>query len=71
MLSTSKIKGGLKEYGYISFDMGGRNGQAERYLHSRIEASAVDHDDWTRVRAVHLNHHLMMLVIWCLMSLST
>ena len=30
---------------------------------SRIEASAVSHDDWTRVRAVHLNHHLMMLVI--------
>ena len=38
---------------------------------SRIEASAVDHDDWTRVRAVHLDHHLMVLVIWCLMSLST
>ena len=30
---------------------------------SRIEASAVSHDDWTRVRAVHLNHYLMMLVI--------
>ena len=30
---------------------------------SRIEASAVSHDDWTRVWAVHLNHHLMMLVI--------
>ena len=38
---------------------------------SRIEALTVSHDDWTRVRAVHLNHHLMMLVIWCLMSFST
>ena len=28
-------------------------------------------DDWTRVRAVHFNHHLLMMVIWCLMSLST
>ena len=27
------LRGGLKEYGYISFVMGGRNGQAERYLH--------------------------------------
>ena len=33
VLSASSIKGGLKEYGYISFVMGGRNGQAERYLH--------------------------------------
>ena len=33
VLSASSIKGGLKEYGYISFAMGGRNGQAERYLH--------------------------------------
>ena len=32
-----------------------------------IEAWTVD---WTRVRAVHLNHHLMMMVIWCLMWLS-
>ena len=70
MLSASTIKGGFKEYGYISFDTGGRNGQAEMYT-SQIDAWAVDHDDWTRVRAVHLNHHLMMLVIWCLMSLST
>ena len=36
---------------------------------ARIEAWAVD--DWTRVSAVHLNHHLMMMVIWCLMSIST
>ena len=34
-----------------------------------IEAWTVD--DWTWVRAVHLNHHLMMMVIWCLMSFST
>ena len=33
MLSASRIKGGLKEYGYISFDMGDRNGHAEMYLH--------------------------------------
>ena len=28
-----KDKEGLKEYGYISFDMGDRNRQAEMYLH--------------------------------------
>ena len=28
-------------------------------------------DDWTRVRTVHSNQHLMMMVTWCLMSLST
>ena len=27
--------------------------------------------DWTRVRTVHSNHHLMMTVTWCLLSLST
>ena len=36
---------------------------------ARIEAWMVD--DWTRTRTVHLNHHLMMTVTWCLMSLST
>ena len=36
---------------------------------ARIEAWAVD--DWTRVRTAHSNHHLMMTVTWCLMSLST
>ena len=36
---------------------------------ARIEAWTVD--DWTRVRTIHLNHHLMMKVTWCLMSLST
>ena len=36
---------------------------------ARIEAWTVD--DWTRVRAVHLNHYLMMMVTWCLMSIST
>ena len=36
---------------------------------AQIEAWTVD--DWTRVRAVHSNHHLMMTVTWCLMSLST
>ena len=29
----SRIKADLKEYGYISFDMGDRNKQAEMYLH--------------------------------------
>ena len=36
---------------------------------ARIEAWTVD--DWTRVRTAHSNHHLMMTVTWCLMSLST
>ena len=63
MVSASSIKGGLKEYGYISFVMGGRNRRLKGIYTSRIEASAVSHDDWTRVRAVQLNHHLMMLVI--------
>ena len=54
-----------KEYGYISFDMGDRNGQAEMYVHC-LEAWTVV--DWTRVRAVHLNHHLMMMVI-CVLCL--
>ena len=48
--------------------MGDRNGPAGMYLHG-LEAWTVD--DWTRVRAVHLNRLLMMMVIWCLMSLST
>ena len=34
-----------------------------------IEAWMID--DWTRVRTVHLNHHLMMMVTWYFMSLST
>ena len=36
---------------------------------ARIEAWTAD--DWTRVWTVHLNHHLMMMVTWCFMSLST
>ena len=35
---------------------------------ARIEAWTVV--DWTRVRTVHSNHHLMMTVTWCL-SLKT
>ena len=41
----------------------------KRICTSQIEAWTAD--DWTRVRTVHLNHHLMMMVTWCLMSLST
>ena len=35
---------------------------------TRIEAWMVD--DLTRVRTVHLNRHLMMILTWYLMSLS-
>ena len=56
MLSASRNTGGLKEYGYISFDMGDRKGQAEMYLHYSDRGLAVVHDDWTRARAGHLNH---------------
>ena len=60
------FKGDHKEYGYISFDMRDR---LKCIYTVWIKAWTVD--DWIRVRAVHLNHHLMRLVIWCLMSLST
>ena len=36
---------------------------------ARIEALMID--GWPRVRAVNLIHRLMMMVIWCLMFLST
>ena len=36
---------------------------------AQIEAWRVD--DWTRVSVVLLNHHLMMMVIWCLIFIST
>ena len=41
MLSASRVKGDLKEYGYISFDMVDRHGPAGIYLHCS-EAWAVD-----------------------------
>ena len=56
VLSASRITGGLKEYGYISFDMGDRNRQAEMYLHYLDQGLVVIHDNWTRVRAGQLNH---------------
>ena len=62
MLSASRVKGDLKEYGYISFDMGDRNGQTEMYLYC---SEAWTFKDWTRIMAVHLNHHLMMTLIFC------
>ena len=61
-------KGDLKEYRYISFDMVDRNGPAGVYLHCSVAWTV---DGWTRVRAVNSYHHLMMMMIWCLMSLST
>ena len=54
MLSASRVKGDLKEYGYISFDMGDRSVHTGMYLHFS-EAWMVD--DWTGIRAVNLNLH--------------
>ena len=51
VLSASRVKEDLKEYGYISFDMVDRNGWAGIYLHC---SQAWTVDGWTRVRAVNL-----------------
>ena len=65
MLSTSRVKVGIHFIwqGWQKQDM------LECIYTARIEAWTVD--DWTRVRTAHSNHHLMMTVTWCLMSLST